>query len=256
MRFLVSGTLVLPFALSWWPRHLSWRATSVMTLCGPGAVYSVLMYLGLRESSVAVAGVFANGSLPVFTVLLAFVGGQGIPDRIKLLAIAIIAAGSLMVGLPGLQAVDVSVLSAAALFLCASAVLSIYLFGVRQWQISPRQALALVTLPNALVFLPIWYFFLPSGIADVDGSVILGQALYQGLGPGFFAVILFAIAITHLGVTPTAGVAASVPASAALLAMPFLQEYPSLIEWVGIVVVTGGLCLLFLWRPRRAQRVR
>ena len=119
---------------------------------------------------------------------------------------------------------------------------------MQHWKVTPRQALALVTIPNTLVFLPLWYFFLPSGLADTELSIILFQALFQGLGPGFLAVILFAVAAMHLGATPTAGFAAAVPASASVLAMPVLAEYPTPMEWGGIAVVTLGLVLLIVRR--------
>jgi drug/metabolite transporter (DMT)-like permease len=62
---------------------------------------------------------------------------------------------------------------------------------------------------------------------------------------------MFAIAATNLGTTPTAGFAAAVPASATLLAIPVLGEWPAGLEWIGIGVVTTGLTLLLLQpRPR------
>ncbi len=101
-----------------------------------------------------------------------------------------------------------------------------------------------MNVPNAIVFLPIWYFLLPSGVADTEFTTIVFQALFQGIGPGFLAVILFALAAFHLGPTPTAGFSAVVPATAALLAIPVLGEVPSALEWVGIATVTLGLGLM------------
>jgi drug/metabolite transporter (DMT)-like permease len=248
LRFIVAGALVLPFAWAWWPRQLSLPGTIVMTLCGPGLIYVMLMYFGLMESSAAYAGVFANGSLPVFTSLLAMLFTRKIPGRRQLFAIGVIVAGGIISGTPGMLAGGEDLLTGIGLFLTASAVISFYIFGVQHWKVTPRQALALVTIPNTIVFLPIWYFFLPSGLAETELSMIVFQALFQGLGPGFLAVILFAVAALHLGATPTSGFAAAVPASASLLAMPVLGEYPTSIEWVGIAVVSLGLALLILRR--------
>ena len=248
LRFMVAGALVLPFAWVWWPRQLPLRATIVMSLCGPGAIYVMLMYFGLLEASAAYAGVFANGSLPVFTSLMVMIIARLIPGRRQLFAIGVIVAGGVISGTPGMVAGGDNLLTGIGLFLTASAVISLYIFGVQHWKVTPRQALALVTIPNTLVFLPLWYFFLPSGLADTELSIILFQALFQGLGPGFLAVILFAVAAMHLGATPTAGFAAAVPASASVLAMPVLAEYPTPMEWGGIAVVTLGLVLLIVRR--------
>jgi drug/metabolite transporter (DMT)-like permease len=248
LRFMVGGGLVLPFLLSWWPRHLPLRDQIMMSICGPGALYTILMYLGLTDSSAAWGGVFANGSLPVFTTLLGVLVSRDFPGRKQLLAIGVIVAGGVTLGYPQMVAGGQDVLSAIVLFLSASAVLSVYIFGIRRCQLTPRQALALVNLPNAVIFLPLWFFFLPSGLADTEMSTILFQALFQGIGPGFLAVILTAMTAIHLGPTLTAGFSAVVPATAALLAIPVLYEYPTGIEWIGIAVVTAGLVVLVVGR--------
>ncbi|MEM8949089.1 MAG: DMT family transporter [Pseudomonadota bacterium] len=244
LRFTVAGLLVLPFAYAWWPRHLSLKAQAIMALCGPGAVYSILVYLGLSEASAAYGGVFANGSLPIFTLLLLFVLSGERPKSHQFMAVGIIMAGGVLLGLPGMMAGGADVMTGIALFLFGSAILSVYIVGVRRWALTPKQALALINVPNALIFLPLWFLFLPSGIADADLSTVLFQAAFQGLGPGFLAVILFALAAFHLGPTPTAGFSAAVPATAALLAVPVLSEVPGPMEWGGIVIVTVGLALL------------
>ncbi|MEM7428288.1 MAG: DMT family transporter [Pseudomonadota bacterium] len=246
LRFAVAGALVLPFAFAWWPRHLSiWSLIAIM-ICGPGATYSILVYLGLTNASAAYAGVFANGSLPIFTAILTFVLARDLPGRGQVAAIAFIILGGVFVGYRGMTSGGADVLSGIGLFLAASAVLSFYIYGVRYWALTPKQALVAVNIPNAALFLPIWYFFLPSGMAEAETSMILFQAAFQGLGPGFLALILFSVAAYHLGPTPTAGFSAVVPASAALLAIPVLSEVPTPMEWAGIAIVTLGLALLMV----------
>ena len=254
LRFVVATVAVLPFASKWWPTHLPVRVQAIMALCGPGALYTTLMYLGLTNASAAWGGVFANGSLPIFTMLVAFVIGGTAIDRHQVFPIALVIIGSVLVSLPGFEAGGASVAKGILLFLCASAVLSVYIFGVRHWNVSPKEALILVTLPNAVIYAPLWYFFFPSDLATAETSTILFQAVFQGLGPGFIAVILFAISAKNLGPTPTAGFSAAVPAGAALLAVPVLSEYLATIEWAGIGVVSVGLVLLIV-RPFDRERV-
>ena len=120
LRFIVAGVLVLPFAWQWWPRHLSPLALIVMSLCGPGVLYSIIMYSGLSNAPVAYAGVFANGSLPLFSALLMFAFRATRPTRNQLLGFPIILAGSVMLSIQGLRAGGEHVLSGMALFLLAS----------------------------------------------------------------------------------------------------------------------------------------
>ena len=248
LRFAVAGGLVLPFARSWWPSHLPLKATIIMAASGPGAIYSIMMYLGLTEASAAYGGVFANGTLPIFTMILAALLARQAPGKSQIIASVIIVAGCLLLGFRGMTAGGPHVITGIALFLSASAILSVYIIGIRHWAVTPRQALVIINLPNALIFLPLWFFFLPSGLADAALADMVLQAAFQGLGPGFLAVICFALAAMHLGPTATSGFSASVPAAAALLAIPVLSEIPTTMEWLGIVTVTIGLVLLILRR--------
>lgn len=248
LRFLVAGIITLPFVWAWWPRHLPLRAILILSFCGPGAIYSMLMFTGLGNATAAYGGVFANGSLPLFTMLLVLLVSGVRPGLRQLLAVAVILLGGIAVGYRGMTGGGEDVLLGIALFLSASAVLSVYIHGVGHWGITPRQAVALINIPNAILFLPVWYLYLPSTIASAPWDIIVMHGLFQGIGPGFLAVILFAMAAAHLGPTPTAGFSASVPASAALLAIPVLGEVPGPLEWFGIAIVTLGLILLMVRR--------
>ncbi len=248
LRFIVSLCLVLPVAWRWWPRHLPPTGLFVMGLFGPGALYSLIMYTGLSSAPVAYAGVFANGSLPIFSILFLLILKRDRPALNQVLGVAVIVAGSVMLSLKGLSATSGDVLSGVMFFLLASATISIYLIGVQHWRLTPRQALALVTVPNALMYLPLWYFWLPSGLSETDLTTVVAQAMFQGLFPGFLAVLLFATATINLGSTATSGFAASVPAGAALLAVPVLGEIPTVLEWFGILTVTIGLALTLIRR--------
>ncbi|MGK7652283.1 MULTISPECIES: DMT family transporter [unclassified Roseovarius] len=244
LRFMVTGVLMAPFAWAWWPRHLGAVPLALIALCGSGALYAMLVYMGLRYTSAAYAGVFTNGALPFFTVLLVTAFTGALPNRLQLVSLAIVTVGAVFVAVTGIRTTGEGAALGIVFFLTAAAIQSVYIFGVRRWRLTPRQALVAINIPNALVFLPLWYFFLPSGLAQADTGTILFQAAYQGLGPGILAMACFAIAANHLGPTHTAGFSAAVPASAALLAIPVLSEIPGPLEWTGIALVTIGLLML------------
>ena len=243
-RFLVAGVLTIPFAWAWWPRNLSWTAIAIVALLGPGAIYTTLMFVGLAKASAAYGGVFANGGLPVFTMLLAFFIAGTRPGRSEVLATIVIILGGLMVAWRGLSAGGTDVAMGIVLFLIASVMIASYIYAIRHFSVTPKQALAVVNIPNALIYLPIWWFALPSTMSEAPQDMLLLQLAFQGLGPGFLAVMIFALMAFHLGPTPTAAVSAAVPATAALLAIPVLAEHPTSLEWFGIVTVTLGLALL------------
>ena len=255
LRFTVAGLATLPFVWKWWPRHLSWRVQALLALTGPGVIYSTMMYVGLSEAPAAYGGVFANGALPIFTMLLGVVIAGERPGPRRVLAVFVIVAGAFMLGWRGMNGGG-DVFTPILLFLAASVTLSIYIFGVRRWGLSPTQALAVVNIPNALAFLLLWYLILPSNMAAASVNEIVFQALFQGLGPGFLAVILIALTSIHLGPTPAAGFAAVVPAVAAIMAIPVLGEVPTPLEWGGVLTVSVGLALLLIRQAQTAPRPR
>lgn len=256
LRFAVAGAATLPFAWMWWPRHLSLGAQAVLALTGPGIIYAMMMYVGLSRAPAAYGGVFANASLPIFTMLLGvFIAGER-PGPRRVIAVGVIVAGAVMLGWRGMTSGSGDVLGPIMLFIGASVTLSIYIFGVRRWSLTPTQALAVVNIPNALIFLPLWYFVLPSNMAAAETGDMLFQALFQGLGPGFLAVILIALTSMHLGPTPAAGFAAVVPAVAAVMAIPVLGEVPTPLEWGGVATVSIGLGLLLIRQAQTAPKPR
>ncbi|MEL6791847.1 MAG: DMT family transporter, partial [Pseudomonadota bacterium] len=201
LRFIVAGAITAPFLLRWWPRHLKPWVIVLLIACGPGSIYALMMYFGLEAAPAAYAGVFANGALPIFTMLIAAWVAREVPGPRRALAVAVIVAGGVMVAWRGLGAIGPDVLEGMILFVAASAILSIYIYGLSHWKVTPYQALAIVNVPNMALFLPIWWFFLPSGLAEAETFDIVFQALFQGLGPGFLALILFTLAAMHLGAT-------------------------------------------------------
>lgn len=241
LRFLTAGLLTLPFVWAWWPRHLSWRALAALAIAGPGAIYSLMMFAGLANASAAYGGVFANGALPVFTMLIALVVHGTRPKPQQIGGAILIICGGVMVAWRGISAGGPDLVVGIALFLASSAMIAIYIFALNHWRITPRQALAVVNVPNPAIFVPVWLLFLPSTLSEVPMVEVIAQAAFQGLGPGFLAVIVFALMAFHLGATPAAAVSASVPATAALLAVPVLGEVPTILEWAGIGTVSLGL---------------
>ncbi len=247
LRFMVSAVITLPFLYSYWPRHLAFHKVLFLSACGPGALYSMLMYTGLKTSPAAYAGVFANGTIPIFTALIGFFLMQTRLGFRSLIAIAVIFVGGLAVGFDGLRAGGPDAIQGVVYFLSASILLAIYFVGLQYWKLEPKQALVVVNIPTAVAFLPIWYVFLPSTMATASIEEIALQALFQGIGPSFLAVLMMAYTVQKLGPGVVSGFAASVPSVAAVAAVFVLGETLDLIEWAGMLTVTVGL-LMLLWR--------
>ena len=134
LLFFVLVTSLFPLGIGSDPR--------LIQAVGPGVIYSILSYAGLALAPAAYAGVFSNGTLPIFTAAIAFFLMRQKPGARALIGIAVILAGSALLGLYDLENVGAQAWLGAALFLTSSVVISLYTVGVRLWTLSPRQALS------------------------------------------------------------------------------------------------------------------
>ena len=138
LRFIVAGALTVPFAWWWWPRHLPLRVQVLLTLVGPGAIYSVLLFIGLANASAAYGGVFANGALPIFTMALALLVAGVRPQPAQITGALIIIAGGVMVAWRGLVAGGADVALGIVLFLAASAMIATYIYSLKAFDVKPK----------------------------------------------------------------------------------------------------------------------
>ena len=129
------------------------------------------------------------------------------------------------------------------LFLAAIVLFAVFMVANRVWLIVPGQVIFSTTLVSAAVYVPIWLFFLDSNLAVAPASEILLQGAYQGLVPGVLGVSCLNIAVRHIGPRATSVFLSSVPAVAALTAIPILNEFPGLPAWIGMITVTFGILL-------------
>ena len=134
------------------------------------------------------------------------------------------------------------------LFFVAALFFSCYLIVNRLWQIRTTQILLCGSVINAVIYLPVWFVFLPSGFADASQFQLVLQAFYQGLVPNLIGLLLVAFAVRHIGAAPVAAVMAGVPGIATLLSVLILGEVPGLLGWLSLALLTPGIIMVALVR--------
>jgi len=107
-----------------------------------------------------------------------------------------------------------------------------------------------VPVVNGLLYVPLWALFLPSTMAQAPHEQILLQAVYQGLLPNLVGLLLVSVAVRHAGASLTAAFMTAVPGLGTLLGIVFLGEVPGWLGWASLVVLTPGIVLAAVWRPR------
>lgn len=234
---LAALPLVLLFGL---PRLPPLRLLAILATAGLG--FPILAYHGFGFTPAAHAAVMGPGTLPFTTAALGavFLGERW--TRARVLSLGVVACGiALLAGdtfgdYPGAWRGDLLVLGGVCCW-------AIYTTLIRRWGVSASDATLSVALWCGPIFLPVWWFLLPSNLAAVPPGAIAYQFVFQGLFAVLVAGFLFTRAVTALGAPRTTAITALVPGMAALSAWPLLGEPLGPLGLVGIGLVTLGMLL-------------
>jgi len=254
MRYGVSGTIALPFFLRFvpmreWPRH-------AVLACVGGLAYGLCVYWGFAFAPSAHAGVFVNGGIPFWTiVIMAVTSGLRIA-RPTVVALLLSTAGLLLIGFESLLApAQGSEWIGDLLFLAAALAWAIFGLLMRRWQVKPQFGILGIASFSALVFMPIYLLWLPSNIGAASWGEIALQCVYQGVIASMLAAGFYSYAVQKVGAGEASMMLALVPAFTAIGAYLILDEALGLTTIVGIVVVSIG-ALLGALPPAALARVR
>lgn len=221
------------------------KVIALFSLFG-GIGYATAAYAAFRLAPAAHASVLMPGALPFETAVIAWLWLGMKPSRPQRIALALVFVGILLTAadtfshgprLTGLQ------LAGDALFLCGSSSWAVFTLLLRRHPMAPLAATVATTLGSAAVYLPVWYFFLPSTLAQAPAAEIAMQAVYQGVLVVFVAMVLYTFAVRQLGAQTVALLMAFVPGLSALAAVPLLGEPLSLLTLAGLAAVTLGAIL-------------
>ena len=167
------------------------------------------------------------------------------------------AGSALIIAGAGLAAMDAGASAVpgawigALLFVAAACIFSVYMILNRLWGVTALQLLLSISVVNAFIYMPIWYFFLPSNLANTDPRQIALQGAYQML-PNLVGLNLLALAVQNVGAPATAAIMSAVPSLGAILGLVILGEALGAPAWAGILVLSLGILLTAL-RPRTAR---
>ena len=253
LRFGVGGLLALFFL----PR-VSLPPLKVIGLFSVfgGIGYAVTVYSAFRLAPAAHASVLMPGALPFATAVIAWLWLRHAPSRVQRVALGLVFAGIVLTAadtlshgaqITGLQLVG------DALFLCGSSAWAVFTLLLRRYPMQPLAATVATTLGSAVAYLPIWWLFLPSTLAQAPVAEIALQAIYQGVLVVFVAMLLYTFAVRQIGAQPVALMMAVVPGLSALAAVPVLGEPLSLLSLAGLAAVTAGAVLGARQAPKPAN---
>ncbi|WP_251020841.1 DMT family transporter [Streptomyces sp. ISL-98] len=242
------GTPLVILAPALWRRRRRLAAvrpaTAMKIICGAGVPFFLAAMYGGSLTSAAFVGSLIPGMVPLFVSALMVASGRGVPRGTQAAGLVLIAVGVIILVWRYTVALDADVLVGCGVLLVASGLWALYTVGLREVDLDPVGSIGLLCLPSfAVMALLVVTGVLPTGFAHAAGSDIALFFGVQGLGVGLCAGLLYAFAIRRLGAERSSVIGSLSPVAVVLLAIPLLDESPTLAVLIGVPVLTTGVVL-------------
>lgn len=242
LRFGTAAVILLPYVLLKMElrQFFNWRFVVVAMLGGLG--YAMFAYVGFSLAPAAHGAIFLHGLLPFWTALMGWLIVQEHMTRDRWLGLSCIAFGISAMGFIEMRNPNSHFGWGDILFTAASASWAAYTSLLKRWQMPPVAATVGVAIISAVVFMPVYVLFLPSGLAQASWQTIAVQAGFQGVLVVIVAMLTFIAAVQRLGAFTVGSFLALAPMVAAILAVPVLNEPLTLGLMLGLLgMVMGAL---------------
>jgi drug/metabolite transporter (DMT)-like permease len=240
LRFGISALLFLPY-LAWRAGALpggAWMKGIGLALCQGTLAWLVIV--GLEFAPARHASALVQGVIPAWLLIVGGLFlGHGFSRRAAW-SVGLIAAGAVAL-VASSTAFDGQLIRGDSLFLLASLLACGYVLQARHYRLPPAATAAFVAVYSAIAFLP-WYFLSGAhSFARASAGELALQTVYQGVLIGCVSFVALNRAIAGLGCVRTSAFISAVPILTAIIAVPVLGEYPSIVDCVALVLITLGV---------------
>ena len=239
LRSITATLVLLPFAGSlpagvWRDRRL-WVLTLLCSL-----LYCPLAYNGFRYAPAAHGAILLSGLQPFLISAVVWLIAGTRPNRMRSSGLVLIAVGISCAAMPYFSDWSADSAFGDLLILLGSICWAFYTVYATRWGYSAWTLTRAVTFGTAVVYLPIYVFFLPKQLAAVPVSMIVIQCIFQGIVATILAMLTYLKAVKLLGPERTAAFLALVPIVTGLVAVPLLDEALTIWLLSGLIFVSLG----------------
>jgi drug/metabolite transporter (DMT)-like permease len=244
IRFAVAGLLLAPYlarkglALD----RLGWLGVAAVAV-GCGAPMVLLVNAGLLFAPAAHGGALFPGVMPLMVAILAaaILGEAFTPRKNAGLILIVLGAVGIVWGSGGTIGTRQNI--GDLLFLCAGLAWACYTVAMRWARLEGLHAAAIAAGASLAVYIPIYAIVARGSVFDAPILDLVLQAVVQGILTAIVALLLYGRMVGLLGATSGAAFVALTPATTAVLSVPVLGEWPSLIDWIAITLISVGVYL-------------
>ena len=245
IRFATAGVLLLPYLLRKGLAldRLGWIGVAAIAI-GCGAPMVLLVNAGLLFAPAAHGGALFPGVMPLMVALLAAIVLKEAFTPQKNVGLALIVLGALTIVWATGGTLGTRQNIGHVLFLGAGLAWAGYTVAMRRARLDGLHAAAIAAVASLAVYLPIYLALSRGSLLQAPLADVALQAIVQGVLTAIVALMLYGRMVAILGATAGAAFVALTPATTALLGIPVLGEWPSLMDWIAIAVISVGVYLL------------
>jgi drug/metabolite transporter (DMT)-like permease len=243
-RYVTAGLVMLPYAVLHWSSIRAiglWRGLVLTALAGPPFILFAVG--GYQFAPLAHGAVIQPAMVTVLSMLLAvWVLGERLQQN-RILGVAVILSGVAVIAGPGLFSGSALSLIGDAMFAAAGLLWALFATLARHWRIPPVAGTAMVAVLSGLIMAPIAIVHIGfAHYASLPADILVAQIAVQGVLTGVISIIAYTTAVTILG-SGKAVFPALVPAAAILAGVPIASEWPTLMQTLGLAIVSTGLAI-------------
>jgi drug/metabolite transporter (DMT)-like permease len=242
LRFGVGGVLLLPYLLrkGLAIERLGWIGLTAIVL-GCGAPMVLLVNFGLLFAPAAHAGALFSGVVPLMVALLAAPILHEAFTPAKRVGFALILAGVIGVVWSAGGTIGTRQNIGHVLFLGGALLWACYTVAMRRARLDGLHAAAIAAVGTLVLYLPVYAVIAGASLFKAPLTDIALQAFVQGFLTAVISLVLYGRAVSILGASSGAAFPALCPAMTAVLAIPILGEWPAAIDWIAIILISGGV---------------
>ena len=224
LRFAFAFSILVPILLYQRNYQFLFKKQAIVLALIGGIGYCVTVYSGFYFSPAAHAAIFLNGFIPVCTALAAWLIYKQPFDRhmwvsIGVISISLIAMTYLLL-MNSRQPFGVG----DVLFVLGAVCWGVFSVLLRESNMTAWQAMCSVAIWSAILYLPVYWLFIPKHLDEVEPLHIAIQTLFHGVLVVIVATICYVEAIKRLGAFQAGSIVTLAPFIAAVMAIPLLNE--------------------------------
>lgn len=249
LRLITASIILLPFLRSMpagaWADKRLWLLTFLCSL-----IYCPLAYTGFKFAPAAHGAILLSGMQPFLISAVAWLLVGTRPNRLRSIGLGLIGTGIICAAMPYLTEWSPDYAFGDLLILLSSICWAFYGVLAARWKYSPWTLTRAIAFGSSIVYLPIYWLWLPKEMSTAPLSMIIIQGAFQGISATILAMLTYLKSLELLGPERTASFLALVPVVIGVLAVPLLDE--PLTPWLGSGIVFVSLGSYVASKTRKA----